>query len=265
MLSRKIINSLFPEGAFWEPESETDYDNLLNGIAENSDIVKDDLMDLKCLRDPLCTPMLEDLELEYGVIPVVGATDAEQRERLKITMFSRSELPTYESLENILRDYGFDVYVHANSPAVDPALFLTQSFQMVCGDLLPGGNDAQCGEPEALCAILGGEILVNGEIFIQAPNYIVLCEEAEALCGEPFAIAGNFDSISLGPIIYDIPPDGYWSMVFFVGGPATRDITGALTEIESASIPNERKAEFKRIILQYKVMASWAGLIVSYN
>jgi len=36
MLSRSVLDALLPEGPFWEPEAESDYDKLLDGIAENS-------------------------------------------------------------------------------------------------------------------------------------------------------------------------------------------------------------------------------------
>ena len=266
MFSRAIINALMPSGSAWEPEADDDYDFLLNGIGENSDAVHDDLDELRYLRDPARTSILEDLEKEYAVVPSATATEAERRERLAVVMFRRSELPTYESLEDKLQDAGFDVYVHANSPAVDPALFLAQAFQMTAGDILPGGNDAQAGEAEAYCGQVGGELLVNGEFFEQEPNYIALCDEAEVQCDEAIALAGNFDSINLIPIEYEIPTEaGYWPLIFFVGGLATRDpITDEITDIDIAEVPIERRLEFRRIILKYKPMFAWAGLIVVY-
>ena len=267
MFSRDVLNALFPSGSAWTPAAGGDYDNLLEGIAENSENLRARLDSLRHLRNPAKTPILSDLEKEYGVIPVAGSTEAQRRERLAVLMFRRGELPTYEFLEEILQAAGFDVYVHENSPAVDPAIFLAQAFNMLCGDLLPGGNDAQCGEPEAICASVGGELLVNGEFFEQSPNYSVQCDEPDALCGEPLICAGQYDSINLVLIEYDIPTvAGYWPLIFFVGGPATRDpVTGALTEIESASVPLARRLEFRRLILRYKPMCSWAGLIIVYG
>jgi hypothetical protein len=267
MLSRDVLNALWPEGAFWQPATGDDYDNLLEGIAENSEVVRLDMEKLRYLRDPLRTPILSDLEKEYAVIPSTGSTEAERRSRLKPVMFRRGEIPTYDLLEDKLVEAGFDVQVHVNSPAVDPANFLDENFQMTAGGLLPGGNDAQAGEPEAQCARTGGELLVNGEFFEQLPNYTVLCGEPLAACGEPDALAGSFDSIQLVPILYDIPTDGgYWPLIFFVGGDATRDpVTGELTAIELADVPIERRLEFRRIILRYKPMASWAALVVTYG
>lgn len=266
-LSHSVLSALWPRGQFWTPATDDDYEHLLEGIADNSEAVRLDMERLGQLRDPARTVMLSDLEKEYAVQPSATATDAERRERLAAAMFRRSELPTYELLEEKLQLAGFMVYVHPNSPAVDPAIFLNQAFQMTCGDLLPGGNDAQCGEPEAYCGQVGGELLVNGEFFEQQPNYTCLCGEALAQCGEPNALSGQYDSITMIPVVYQIPTiAGYWPMIFFVGGAATRDpVTGALTDIAIAPIPSERRLEFRRIILRHKNMASWAGLIVVYT
>jgi hypothetical protein len=266
MFNRSVINTLLPGGSAWSPVTDGDFDKLLDGIGENSDVVFNVLDDIRNIRNPLETPVLTDLEHEYGVIPVAGATDSERRDRLKTFMFRRGELPTYTRLNERLQSAGFDVQVHPNSPAVDPNIFLAQAFNMVCNDLLPGGNDPQCGEPEAVCAQVGGLLLVNGDIFTQAPNYSLLCDELLAQCGEALAFAGQFDSIRLEAIDYEVPTDpGYWPLIFFVGGAATRDpVTDELTEIEIAPIPIARKSEFQRIILTFKPMFSWAGLIVVY-
>jgi hypothetical protein len=156
-------------------------------------------------------------------IPLVPPVPGDYwRERLAAAMFDKSRLPTHESLQAKLRSAGFTgVYVYPNSPAVDPALFLQIAYNMTCDELLPSGNDAQCGEVEAQCAIFGGELLVNGEIYEQGPNYTQLCGEVLVQCDEAEALAGNFDSIYLDPIEYDIPVDpGYWPLIFFVGGVA---------------------------------------------
>lgn len=265
MPSREVINSLMPDGDFWNPTLLDDYDLLLDGIADNSDEIKNDLDELRNLRDPMKTILLPDLEKEIAIIPSAIATEIERRERLSNKMFNRGSLPTYTFLEERLQNAGFDVQVHANSPAVDPATFLDEAFQMTAGDLLPGGNDAQAGEPEAYAGRIGGELLVNGEFYEQEKNLIVLAGETLAQADEPTALAGNYDSINLLLIEYEIPTDsGYWPLMFFVGGDSTRNASGELTEIEIAQIPIERRLEFRRIILRYKPMCSWGGLIVVY-
>ena len=267
-LSRAVLNSLLPEGSFWTPAAGDDYDLLLEGIADNSESVYQVLKSLACIRCPETTTLLDDLEKEYGIIPASLATEEERRSRLKAFIYRRTGTGAWDILQSKLREAGFtDVYVHPNDPAVDPNIFLAQAFNMVCGDLLPGGNDAQCGEPEAICAQVGGELLVNGDLFLSVPNYVNLCGEPLATC-DATVQAGDFDGYKsqLVDITYQIPTNsGYWPLIFFVGGPATRDVDGYLTEIQFYTLPIERRLEFRRTILKFKPMHSWGGLIVVYN
>lgn len=266
--SREVLTSLLPRGLFWEPELNSDYDKLLDGISENSGAVHEFLKGIGNIRNPLLTPVLSDLEKEYGVIPATGATEAERRQRLQAFKYKSAQVGSAQELQARLRAAGFDnVYVHENSPAVDPALFLAQSFNMTCGDLLPGGNDAQCGEPEAICASVGGSLLVTGDIYFNIPNYLYYCDDG-VYCGDG-ATAGEFDGY-IRKLIEDnfqVPSEsGYWPLIFFVGGEATRDpVTGALTSINTYTVPQQRRSEFQRIILRRKPMHTWASLIVVYS
>jgi hypothetical protein len=273
-LSRSILNSLLPQGQFWTPAAGDDYDLLLEGIAENSEVNYQVLKQLAYIRNPDLTPVLSDLELEYGIIPAVNATEAQRRQRLKAFIYRRATSGAADLLQSKLREAGFDdVYVHPNDPAVDPNIFLAQAFNMYCGDILPGGNDAQCGEPEAICAQVGGELLVNGDLYKCTPKYINQCfgfvpgSEYNVQCGDG-VVAGDFDGYQtqLTDIRYTVPTDaGYWSSIFFVGGPATRDVNGYLTEIKFYTLPQERRLEFRRTILRFKPMSAWGGLIVVYG
>ncbi len=260
---RRVIDSLLPPGRFWTPAPGSDYDKLLDGMAANSDAVKADIDKLAHIRNPYRTPVLSDLEKEYGVIPAPHATDAERRDRLAVFMRKRKATGAWDEMQAKLQQSGFDVYVHPNDPAVDPNIFLTQAFQMVAG-----GSNAYCGGVDAFCAQIGGELLVNGDLYESRPNYVNRCDVAGVCCGAD-VYAGEFDGYksALVDVTYAIPTDpGYWPLIFFVGGAATRDATtGALTAIASASIPNERRLEFRRIILKFKPMHAWGGLIVIYD
>lgn len=275
-ISRAVLDSLLPEGSFWTPAAGDDYDLLLNGIADNSEEVYQVLKQLADIRSAEKTPILEDLEKEYGVVPATLATESERRSRLKAFIYRRAGTGAADLLQSKLREAGFtDVYVHPNDPAVDPNIFLAQAFNMMCGELLPGGNDAQCGEPEAICAQVGGELLVNGDLFLSTPKYSNQCglkrvsDDVYTLpcCGDN-VVCGDFWGYEsqLTDITYEIPADsGYWPLMFFVGGPATRDIDGYLTEIEFYTLPIERRLEFRRTILKFKPMSAWGGLIVVYG
>jgi hypothetical protein len=267
--ARRLLNALWPRGPFWEPKQDGDYDHLLDGIANNSKAVKDDLSCLACIRSPLTTPVLSDLEKDLGQVPATGATESERREHLDSFNNRSAGSGAWDVLQAQLRGAGFtDVYVTPNDPVVDPRGFIEQAFNMVCGDLLPGGNDAQCGEPEAICASTGGFLVVNGSIFSNVPNYLNLCDEADAQCGND-VYAGDFDGYRDPEEMndYKIPTDsGYWSLIFFVSGEVTRDpVTDEITTLNTYTIPNERRKEFNRIILRYKPLFSWAALVVAYS
>jgi hypothetical protein len=129
-LGRSILNALWPEGAFWEPKPCGFYDNLLNGIAANNEAVRDDLDNLRYVRDPLKTPVLDALEKDYGIVPASGATEAERRAILKAFKYQKTNSGAYDILQEKLIEAGFDVYVYVNDPAVDPSQFV--------GDVLGG-------------------------------------------------------------------------------------------------------------------------------
>jgi hypothetical protein len=267
--ARRILNTLWPRGAFWEPKTDGDYDKLLEGVAENSGVVRTFLSGLANIRNPLLTPVLSDLEKELGIIPATGATVAQRRARAKAFIERRASTGAWDVLQAQLRSAGFDdVYVHPNDPAVDPAVFLAQAFNMTCNGLLPGGNDPECGEPEAICALIGGQLLVNGDLFSNLPNYINECDEPGVECDDGI-FCGDFDGYRRTNLedVYEVPTiSGYWPLIFFVGGAATRDpVTNALTEINIYQVPQQRRSEFRRIILRFKPLHSWAGLIVIYN
>ena len=267
--ARRILNSLWPRGAFWEPKTDGDYDKLLEGVSENSGVVRTFLSTLANIRNPLLTPVLSDLEKELGIIPATGSTDAERRSRAQAFIQRRASTGAWDVLQAQLRAAGFtDVFVHPNDPAVDPAGFLLQAFGMTCDDPLPSGNDPQCGEPEAICSETGGSLLVNGDLFSNAPNYVNQCGNPGIECDDG-VYCGDFDVYIRRSLedLYRIPViAGYWPLIFFVGGPATRDpVTNELTEIGSYSVPSQRQTEFRRIILRFKPLHSWAGLIVVYN
>jgi hypothetical protein len=208
-LSRNVINYLLPDGSAWEPASESDYDLLLDGIGDNSDAVKSDLDDLAHIRNPLTTTILSDLEKDFGVVPIDGATEAERRAILNVFKYRKTNSGAYDTLQTRLRNAGFFVYVYPNDPAVDPALFV---------DFVNN---------------------IRGELIINDPN---LKEE------------------------YSIPTNsGYWSLFFFIGGPAVIDPEYGIISIQSAGIPDEQRKTFKNLVLQYKPMHSWCAYIDDYT
>lgn len=254
---RSAIDAILPEGTAWLPAPGEDLDKFYDGLAINWETIRAFLEEQSSVRDPHFTPFLADLEREFGVFTNPNLTDQQRRDQLSPVVFNRQNNGSNDNLEAALNDAGFDVQVHDNSPAVDPAIFLDQNFQMVAA-----GDNSYAGRDDAFAGRSGGELLVNGDIF--STRKIVTSVAGTFYAGDG-TTAGEYDDLERTEITYDIPTDpDDWPMVFFVGGDATRDGSGALTEIESVDIPQEQESAFKRIILKYKPIHSWAGLIINF-
>jgi hypothetical protein len=256
-LMRSVIDTIWPRGSAWNPAPAEDLDKLLDGSAENWEIIRLYLKELSEIRNPATTPFLADLEKEFGVFTNPDLTEQQRRDQLTPVVYNRSSNGGLDNLQNALDVAGFDVQVHSNSPAVDPAIFLDQDFQMVAA-----GFNSYAGRSDAFAGKVGGELLVNGEIF--TTRKIVTSVAGNLYAGASHG-AGEYEDLERTEITYNIPTDpGDWPLVFFVGGDATRDGSGALTEIQLADVPLIQEQAFKRIILKYKPIHSWAGLIINF-
>ena len=236
-ISRAFLNSLLPEGPLWNPKPGGDFDLFLDGISEGIETVRIALEQLAFIRDPYKTPILSDLEKEYGIITKDNVSVDDRIAQLATKIYDRSGTGSKDNLENALQRAGFDVLVHSNSPAVDPALFITN-------DLL----------------------LVNGPIFTRRPAYLGLGEPLNAFIGDPNAVIGFFIGLIKDQVkTYNIPTDpDTWPFIFFVGGAATYGGGGELTSIANAQVLTQRRQEFENIILAYKPVFTWAGILVTY-
>lgn len=266
-VSRAVFNALLPAGSAWAVEPGGELDKLLDGMADNAESVADFMSTLAYIRDPYLTPFLDDLEREYGITKDTRLSEETRRMRLAAKMYAGSHNGGRSTLQKALTRAGFDVQVHSNSPAVDPANFLTEAFLMVAGDANAFAGYTPSGdENPAVAGRVGGELLVNGALFEQRAKVLTVALGPTAIAGHEEAVAGRFVELETVPVDYTIPTDpGVWPFVFFVGGEATRDPeTKELTSINRAEIPAERAEEFKRIILTYKPLSTWAGLILTF-
>ena len=233
---RSVIDTIIPDGSAWAVAPGEDLDKLYDGIAENWEEIRLFLADLENTRNPTFTPFLSDLEREFGVLTNPNLTETQRRTQLKPIVYNRASNGSIDAMQQALDDAGFSVSVHSNDPAVDPALFVTTD-----------------------------DLIVNGDIFKQTLIFTTLCGKPDSLCGRPEALCGANSGIQRDPILYVVPPNSDdWPLVFFVGGDATRDGGGFLTNINTANVPAEQESQFKRIILKYKPIHSWAGLVVTY-
>lgn len=261
-ISRALLNSVLPEGPILTPKADDDLDKFLDVISAGIEDIRIFLEKLAYIRDPYNTFTFSDLEKEYGIITKDNISEEVRIAQLVTKIYEKAGTGSKDNLENALQRAGFDVLVHSNSPAVDPAIFLDQAFQLVCGDPV----NAFCGDPNAYCGRVGGYLLVNGAIFTRRPAYLSVGDTLNAFAGDPVCVSGYFLGLIKEEKEYSIPSDpDTWPFIFFVGGEATRGGSGELTDIETADVPTERRQEFENIILAYKPIFTWAGLIINYT
>lgn len=256
-----LVTDLLPCGSAWSPAKGEDLELYLDGKATNLEQPESFLECLGCVRSPESTPYLDDLEREYGLYPDTLATETERRADLaNAKKATGGQGPDY--LLQRLIDAGFtNLQIHENRPPADPNIFLNSVYLAVCGN-----ETTVCGNENAVCGQTGGQLLANGPLFEQDVAYIACCGNENAVCGNENAVAGRFDELSFTERVYTIPTNiNYWGFFFFVGGDATRDISGALTAIETVDIDNSRESELKRIILKYKPVQTWAGLQINFT
>jgi hypothetical protein len=220
---KDVLEALLPPGSLWVPavesEKNTDsgFDQLLRGMSDNWTVVMEFLSALRDIRNPLKTEWLDELELEFGIYPNQYIPESQRRAKVAAIKYARVSNGTRDRLEIAIHKAGFEnLFVHNNSPAIDPATML-YAYNIQCGEPL-----AQCGEPLAQCGRFNGELIVNGDIFDFKVDYLCCCGETLMQCGEPTAQAGNYSGITRTKKNYVMPtnPDA-WPFIFFVAGEVT--------------------------------------------
>jgi len=287
---RHTLEAFLPPGPIWYPAPEGDFDDLLDGMGENAQRQYESFSDLRYVREPLFTPILKDLEKEYGILTQDNLSEEDRRSQLHSRVYARPGFGL-DYMQERIQAAGFDLVVQANDPAVDPALLLGNQYWTVAGGSPGvGGFPVQwagyytnpVGPPiyESIAGYkAGGELLVNGKIFaplglapdpyaVQVPNYLCCAGFAGMVAGSRYAYAGYFLSMLRRPVEYPIPPlekAGYWPLIFFVAKsfsgwdqepPDPRAVPG--------DVPATRVPELKRIILRHKPLHTWCGLIINY-
>jgi hypothetical protein len=210
-----MLDDILPPGEIWTPEDAADFDLLLDGIADNLELVRAVLDDLSDVRNPNKTVILSDLEREYGIPSNELISEATRRARLAELVYGSDSDGTEDDLQTALRNVGFDVYVYQNDPAVDPDIFLNEQFAMVAG-----GDNAYAGRDDAFAGQSGGELLVNGDTF--TTKKIFTSGAGSGFYAGTGHGAGEYDELLIEKVEYETPSDpDDWPMVFFVGGIAT--------------------------------------------
>lgn len=257
-LLKKAIDAVWPRGSAWAQKVGGGMEGLLLGIADSLELVRAKLATLADIRSPGLTEQFDELEIDFGIIPDSSLTDAERQGRLNARINAEQVAGTRDGMERKLQGSGFDLFVYSNDPAVNPLLF-TSGSRMVAG-----GLTAFAGEPEAVAGSVAVNLLVNGAFFDTIPTWGMVAGGLAAFAGEPEAVAEQAGTEEI-PFEYDVPADAAdWPLVFFVGGVATHDGSGALVAIETVLVPASRRAELEETVLRLKPLHSWAVMVVNY-
>jgi len=214
---KKIIDAVWPRGSAWMPKPGGGMDGLLCGISDTLETAWNKISTLANIRNPKKTEQLDELEIDFGITPEPSLADASRRDRLSAKINSEPAAGPRDRLERELNSAGFSgLFVYSNSPAVNPALFLTK-YKMVAG----GGN-AFAGNSNAVAGKSSFSALVNGRIIRTINKYRMVAGGGNAFAGNSNSVAGITGSDEL-LYQYDVPvnPEN-WPFVFFVGGAARR-------------------------------------------
>jgi hypothetical protein len=215
MLDMKaVFEALLPPGSLWKPAPGAGFDQFLTALGENANQIYERLYDLGNLRNPRRTPILSDLEKEYGILPDTRLTDETRIQKLAAVKYAKPGTASDTDLQTILRNAGFDVYVRRNHPPIDPDDYLSAEYLLEAGEV-----DAFAGEPNAIAGLGGGELVVNGPIVDTSVEYSSQANGAETFAGEPEAVAGYFTDVTYTLVTYEVPASSdTWPYIFFVTG-----------------------------------------------
>lgn len=214
--------------------------------------------------DPYQTRELSRWEKQFQLSG--SGTEADRRQALDAAWKAQGgQSPGY--LQKILRDAGFDVFLHEwwyydglVRKTRNPLLYVDD------GTFLPsavfGEPEAVFGEPEAIFGEKssgGGYLLVNkgpGISYLE-PTAAACFGELDAVFGEPDAVFGeNLGKVRFIPKEYQVPVDPPLFPYFcYVGGEIFPDF---------ASVEAERKTELERMILKYFPDQLWIVMLINY-
>jgi hypothetical protein len=133
---RNVLNALLPEGRAHAPVVPGNpLDEFYEALAAALQLDHNDFQTLVSIRNPYTTPILSDLEREYGIMPSAGQIIAQRQAILQYHKTARGLSGQWWVLQNAINAAGFTgVNVLPNDPAVNPAPFLGGTPQAWCGN-----------------------------------------------------------------------------------------------------------------------------------
>jgi hypothetical protein len=108
---------------------------LIAGMSDSWEALRQVLATVGSIRDPYKTPILSDLEKEYGITTDTTISEADRRDKLAAVKYARAGTATIDDMQ-IALDRAFpDLFtVYDNDPAQNPSLLLSDNF-LADGDM----------------------------------------------------------------------------------------------------------------------------------
>jgi len=260
---RRILDLAWFSGPIHRPKPGGHYAAWRDAIANCLEFIRTDILSLSYMRDPSRTPRLMDLQTEFGVTDDVNLTDAVKIDLLNTKRYRKDTNATDDDLQTLLDKGGFNLTVYNNSPtgpAIDPALIMDQNFQLQA----LGGTNYYAGNDDAYAGRSGGIVLANGDTFNQTSGFVGVGWPLYA--GNTIANAGYFTGLVRSLVIYPLPPLAInWPFFFFVGGDATFAADGSILTIAQGQVPTEQRNRLEEIILGFKPLFTWCGMVITFT
>jgi len=211
--------------------------------------------------DPSLTRELKSWESQFALAG--SGTEIERRQALDTAWKAQGgQSPGY--LQGLLRDAGFDVYIHEwwyydglTRHTRDPREYIGDLYGTVLGE-----PAVVLGEPTAIlgAAVPGGRYLLVNKgpgISYFKPTAFNCVGEPQSVLGEPQAIIGETSGLRFVPTEYIIPDDpAAWPFFVYVGGEIFPNL---------ASVPAVRRAELERMILKFFPDQLWVIMLINYT
>lgn len=259
-----IYKHLLPRGKAWSLTAAKQLREFFDGLSGLPEDIQEFFDDIWLDIFPQTTRELSIWETQWG-LPDSNITEQERRDRLAAQWkMDGGQSPSY--LQGVLRDAGFDVFIHEWwVPDTDPPT-LRNPFTVLRDSNTAAKFLTECGEPLAECGeptMEAGETLdppgypLVNKLFSTELNFLVECGEPIAECGEPVMEAGNFDGFLFKEKEYIIPDDvTKWPYFLYFGGQVFGDV---------ATVDLNRRDEFENLCLKICPGQQWLGIIVKYS
>ena len=233
MIFFRQFQHLLPNGRAWSLTIDKALRRFMVGLSDVSRQSRDFVDRVYLDLFPNTTRALESWERQFN-LPDSGLTEQQRRTRLTATWRALGG-QSAQYIQGILRDSGFDVYVHEwfndDGTVRNPALYLNSDGDSIRYTAELGEAAAEMGEPGIE---LGERRTPVGYLLV---NRILDNDGA--------------------PVPYQIPTDqNQWRYILYIGAENFGD---------DATIDPKRRDEFEELLLKLKPAQQWIGVIVKFG